>query len=163
MFSLQVYCFQFSTWLKPFWIYILAVLGNHRDYDLDNAKNFWQYINIWRGTSGPKRLLFLFLLSSMIGSMFVIQFPYKNRTSGEESQNMRVFYISGRLTFFNLYSTFRHHINQVGDCFSAEATRKMNIYIYIYLVGGGGRDEVWDRETMFSQLAKRSPCVVVSG
>ena len=73
----------------------------------------------------------------MIGSMFVIQFPYKNRTSGEESQNMRVFYISGRLTFFNLYSTFRHHINQVGDCFSAEATRKMNIYIYIYLVGGG--------------------------
>ena len=29
--------------------------------------------------------------------------------------------------------------------------------------GGGGRDEVWDRETMFSQLAKRSPSVVVSG
>ena len=29
--------------------------------------------------------------------------------------------------------------------------------------GGGERDEVWDRETMFSQLAKRSPCVVVSG
>ena len=29
--------------------------------------------------------------------------------------------------------------------------------------GGGGRDEVWDRETMFSQLAKRSPCVMVSG
>ena len=28
---------------------------------------------------------------------------------------------------------------------------------------GGGRDEVWDRETMFSQLAKRSPRVVVSG
>ena len=28
---------------------------------------------------------------------------------------------------------------------------------------GGGRDEVWDRETMFSQLAKRSPGVVVSG
>ena len=27
----------------------------------------------------------------------------------------------------------------------------------------GGRDEVWDRETMFSQLAKRAPCVVVSG
>ena len=27
----------------------------------------------------------------------------------------------------------------------------------------GRRDEVWDRETMFSQLAKRSPCVVVSG
>ena len=27
----------------------------------------------------------------------------------------------------------------------------------------GGRDEVWDRETMFSQLAKRSPSVVVSG
>ena len=27
----------------------------------------------------------------------------------------------------------------------------------------GGRDEVWDRETMFSQLAKRSPRVVVSG
>ena len=29
--------------------------------------------------------------------------------------------------------------------------------------GGLGRDEVWDRETMFSQLAKRSPGVVVSG
>ena len=29
--------------------------------------------------------------------------------------------------------------------------------------GGGGRDEVWDREMMFSQLAKRSPSVVVSG
>ena len=29
--------------------------------------------------------------------------------------------------------------------------------------GAGGRDEVWDRETMFSQLAKRSPRVVVSG
>ena len=32
--------------------------------------------------------------------------------------------------------------------------------------GGGvrrGRDEVWDRETMFSQLAKRSLSVVVSG
>ena len=29
--------------------------------------------------------------------------------------------------------------------------------------GRGGRDEVWDRETMFSQLAKRSPGVVVSG
>ena len=29
--------------------------------------------------------------------------------------------------------------------------------------GGGGRDEVWDRETMFSQLAKRSPRMVVSG
>ena len=27
----------------------------------------------------------------------------------------------------------------------------------------GGRDEVWDRETIFSQLAKRSPRVVVSG
>ena len=27
--------------------------------------------------------------------------------------------------------------------------------------GGGGEDEFWDRETMFSQLAKRSPCVVV--
>ena len=25
--------------------------------------------------------------------------------------------------------------------------------------GEGGRDEVWDWETMFSQLAKRSPCV----
>ena len=31
-------------------------------------------------------------------------------------------------------------------------------------VGGGGVvDKVWDRETTFSQLAKRSPCVVVSG
>ena len=29
--------------------------------------------------------------------------------------------------------------------------------------GGGGRDEVWDRETMFSQLTKWSPRVVVSG
>ena len=29
--------------------------------------------------------------------------------------------------------------------------------------GGGGRDEVWDRETMFSQLAKRSPCVMARG
>ena len=29
--------------------------------------------------------------------------------------------------------------------------------------GVGGRDEVWDRETMFSQFAKRSPCAVVSG
>ena len=28
---------------------------------------------------------------------------------------------------------------------------------------GGGEDEVWDQETMFSQLAKRSPCVVVRG
>ena len=28
---------------------------------------------------------------------------------------------------------------------------------------GGGVDKVWDRETTFSQLAKRSPCVVVSG
>ena len=28
---------------------------------------------------------------------------------------------------------------------------------------GSRRDEVWDRETMFSQLAKRSPRVVVSG
>ena len=28
---------------------------------------------------------------------------------------------------------------------------------------GGGRDEVWDLETMFSQLAKRSSSVVVSG
>ena len=32
----------------------------------------------------------------------------------------------------------------------------------IYDRGGGGRDEVWDRETMFSQLAKRSLSVVVS-
>ena len=31
------------------------------------------------------------------------------------------------------------------------------------LVNRGGRDGVWYRETMFSQLAKRSPCVVVSG
>ena len=30
-------------------------------------------------------------------------------------------------------------------------------------IPGGGRVEVLDRETMFSQLAKRSPCVVVSG
>ena len=29
--------------------------------------------------------------------------------------------------------------------------------------GGDGRNEVGDRETMFSQLEKRSPCVVVSG
>ena len=28
---------------------------------------------------------------------------------------------------------------------------------------GWGANEVWDRETMFSQLALRSPCVVVSG
>ncbi|CAH3163124.1 unnamed protein product [Porites lobata] len=27
----------------------------------------------------------------------------------------------------------------------------------------GGRDEVWDHETMFSQLAKQSPCIVASG
>ena len=27
----------------------------------------------------------------------------------------------------------------------------------------GGRDEVWDLEGMLPQLAKRSPCVVVSG
>ena len=29
--------------------------------------------------------------------------------------------------------------------------------------GGGGSDEVWDRETMFSQLAKRSIRGLVSG
>ena len=29
--------------------------------------------------------------------------------------------------------------------------------------GGRKADEVWDRETMFSQLAKRSPCEMVSG
>ena len=29
--------------------------------------------------------------------------------------------------------------------------------------GVAGRDEVWDQEAMFSQLAKRSPRVVVSG
>ena len=29
--------------------------------------------------------------------------------------------------------------------------------------GGGVRDEVWRRETILSQLAKRSPCVVVIG
>ena len=29
--------------------------------------------------------------------------------------------------------------------------------------GGKGRDEVWNLETMFLQLAKRSSCVVVSG
>ena len=34
---------------------------------------------------------------------------------------------------------------------------------YMLGVGGGGRDEVWDREMMFSQLAKWSPSVVVSG
>ena len=28
---------------------------------------------------------------------------------------------------------------------------------------GGGKDKVWDWETMFSQLAKRSPYVVVRG
>ena len=28
---------------------------------------------------------------------------------------------------------------------------------------GWGANEVWDRETMLSQLALRSPCVVVSG
>ena len=42
----------------------------------------------------------------------------------------------------------------------------LNWFISYLQVGGGGeggRDEVWDRETMFSQLAKRSPCVVVSG
>ena len=38
-----------------------------------------------------------------------------------------------------------------------------NWYIYVCTCQGGGRDEVWDRETMFSQLAKRSPCVMVSG
>ena len=51
--------------------------------------------------------------------------------------------------------------------------RKPLCFIYRFVVvaaeslwwsrGGGGRDEVWDRETMFSQLAKRSPSVVVSG
>ena len=41
----------------------------------------------------------------------------------------------------------------------------MSIMSIIYTSGGwgGGRDEVWDRETMVSQLAKRSPSVVVSG
>ena len=29
--------------------------------------------------------------------------------------------------------------------------------------GGRGRDKVWDWETMFSQLAKQSPYVVVRG
>ena len=29
--------------------------------------------------------------------------------------------------------------------------------------GRGGREEVWDRGMMFSQLAKQSPCVLVSG
>ena len=45
---------------------------------------------------------------------------------------------------------------------------RMSKFLFIFNVnsgmkqGGGGRDEVWDRETMFSQLAKRSPSVVVS-
>ena len=39
----------------------------------------------------------------------------------------------------------------------------LNWFISYLQGGGGGRDEVWDRETMFSQLAKRAPCVVVSG
>ena len=34
---------------------------------------------------------------------------------------------------------------------------------YIYHQGIGGSDEVWDRGTMFSQLAKRSSPGLVSG
>ena len=45
-----------------------------------------------------------------------------------------------------------------------EIRKRISTLRYLFLAGGGGgRDEVWDREAMFSQLAKWSPSVVVSG
>ena len=37
------------------------------------------------------------------------------------------------------------------------------ICVYKCIQTREGRDEVWDREMMFSQLAKWSPCVVIGG
>ena len=47
----------------------------------------------------------------------------------------------------------------------SHATLNDSLLILQFVVqsGGGGRDDVWDQETMFPQLAKRSPYVVVSG
>ena len=58
----------------------------------------------------------------------------------------------------------------IEPCFKILVTSSLNLKLFFAtrqrfpaMWGAGGRDEVWDRETMFSQLAKRSPCVVVSG
>ena len=44
--------------------------------------------------------------------------------------------------------------------FELQHISRRNLLKY-FIILPGGEDEFWDRETMFSQLAKRSPCVVV--
>ena len=59
----------------------------------------------------------------------------------------------------------------IKPCFEIIVTSSLNLKLFFCnptkvpsQVGGeGGRDEVWDLETMFSQFSERSPCVLVSG
>ena len=44
--------------------------------------------------------------------------------------------------------------------FELQHISRRNLLKY-FIILPGGEDEFWDRETMFSELAKRSPCVVV--
>ena len=58
---------------------------------------------------------------------------------------------------------FRHAFHLVRVVRVVDMRVAWLVYARTYCVPRGGRDEVWVRETMFSQLARRSPCVVVSG
>ena len=79
--------------------------------------------------------------------------------SSRQSRNMK-FYIAFR--FWERLSMPTNNLIALAALASYSGHQVVVPFVYDSQQGGG-RDEVWDRETMFSQLAKRSPSVGVSG
>lgn len=102
----------------------------------------------------------------------------------QERQRLEVF------SFYNIHAAFRLEKTRIKGSLFPFQGRSMVVWLFQYSIfaklhllqqnciccrqecwvgwgmgegGGGVRDEVWGRETILSQLAKRSPCVVVIG
>ena len=100
----------------------------------------------------------------------------------QERQRLEVF------SFYNIHAAFRLEKTRIKGSLFPFQGRSMVVWLFQYSIfaklhllqqnciccrqecwvgwgmgEGGVRDEVWGRETILSQLAKRSPCVVVIG
>ena len=61
------------------------------------------------------------------------------------------------------YNVAARYVNYIFEYYRMNASCTVKCHCKGGWEGGGGLNEVGDRETMLSQLEKRSSCVVVSG